>query len=614
MKVFNLLFALILAVGLFLPFAQPVQALSTTLAITGEGTLHSNTGYSGGTTDYANLNSDDGATSTWFPVNSEEYGYQTYHMQAFASSSTVDSVTLYLKTYHIIPQNYIYPEVYISGTSWYGAALSQESNCVGSTWILHSYTWNVNPTTGIAWTPAEVNAAEFGFRSLEGTGGCAAPIITYMYISVSYTGTAAPVVTTQAVSAITPTTATGNGNVTSDGDSAITERGTVYSLAADPTTGDTKDISAGTTGAFTTSIDTLTKGTFYHVRAYAINAIGTSYGADVEFTTVGDPTISTVAASLVSVTTARVNSQVTFDGAVGGGEACTVTFVYKTGSPYANYAAILAAGGTEVAAAGTYTVGQFPYYDLSSLTLGTLYSFAVKIENSTATPVYGSVMTFTTETGISDTSGLTAIPTSTTISLAWVKGAGSNYTLVRYSSSAYPATVADGVLGYLNTGNSVIITGLIPGTTYYVSAWGKTGASYSATPVNAITTTLAYDSAPSTTPKLVTPTPDSTWLQPPSATKASTIPVFGPLVQTNATAYNQPVEYLWYFIWMLVAVGAAIVVYIRGNYNFVLSFSVMIGIIGIGVWWYNIVAGMIVVVLAVIGIGWALVGFRRPGT
>jgi hypothetical protein len=95
----------------------------------------------------------------------------------------------------------------------------------------------------------------------------------------------APTVTTQDVTNITLTTATGNGNVTSDGGETITERGTCYSTTANPTTANTKDIAAGTTGAFTTSIDTLSNGTLYHVRAYAINSVGTSYGADKTFTT-----------------------------------------------------------------------------------------------------------------------------------------------------------------------------------------------------------------------------------------------------------------------------------------------------------------------------------------
>jgi len=120
------------------------------------------------------------------------------------------------------------------------------------------------------------------------TGELTAAEVLTVSTSGQYPFLSAPTVTTQAVSDIDKTTATGNGNVTADGGDTVTERGTVYSTSANPTTSDTKDTASGTTGAFTTSIDTLTKGTLYHVRAYAINSIGTSYGSDVTFTTKTD--------------------------------------------------------------------------------------------------------------------------------------------------------------------------------------------------------------------------------------------------------------------------------------------------------------------------------------
>lgn len=105
----------------------------------------------------------------------------------------------------------------------------------------------------------------------------------------------APTVTTQAVSDVGPTTATGNGNVTSDGGATVTERGVCVSTSANPTTADDKfTAAAGGTGAFTAAITGRTRGTLYHVRAYAINSEGTSYGADVEFTTTDPHSISGV--------------------------------------------------------------------------------------------------------------------------------------------------------------------------------------------------------------------------------------------------------------------------------------------------------------------------------
>lgn len=94
---------------------------------------------------------------------------------------------------------------------------------------------------------------------------------------------APPAITTQAVTDIAAATATGNGNVTSDGGQAITERGVCWSASLNPTTADSKAISAGTTGVFTASLTGLSSVTLYHVRAYAINSVGTSYGDDVTF-------------------------------------------------------------------------------------------------------------------------------------------------------------------------------------------------------------------------------------------------------------------------------------------------------------------------------------------
>ena len=93
----------------------------------------------------------------------------------------------------------------------------------------------------------------------------------------------APTVTTQAVTNIAALTATGNGNVTSDGGQTITERGVCWSTSVNPTTSDSKATSGGTTGAFSASLTGLSNATLYHVRAYAINSIGTSYGDDVTF-------------------------------------------------------------------------------------------------------------------------------------------------------------------------------------------------------------------------------------------------------------------------------------------------------------------------------------------
>ena len=95
-----------------------------------------------------------------------------------------------------------------------------------------------------------------------------------------------PVLTTDAVSSITATTATCGGNVTDDRNSGVTIRGVCWSTTTAPTTALSTKTSDGTgEGVFTSSLTGLAASTTYYVRAYATNGVGTSYGAEVSFTT-----------------------------------------------------------------------------------------------------------------------------------------------------------------------------------------------------------------------------------------------------------------------------------------------------------------------------------------
>ena len=94
-----------------------------------------------------------------------------------------------------------------------------------------------------------------------------------------------PTVTTQAVTSIVTTTATGNGVVADLGDSIVTQHGHCWNTTGTPTTSDSKTLNGDVTeiGPFTSAITGLTSGTLYYVRAYATNTGGTSYGGEVNF-------------------------------------------------------------------------------------------------------------------------------------------------------------------------------------------------------------------------------------------------------------------------------------------------------------------------------------------
>jgi uncharacterized protein (TIGR02145 family) len=103
---------------------------------------------------------------------------------------------------------------------------------------------------------------------------------------VSFTTTqiiAAATVSTTTVTTFTFNTATVGGDVSSDGNSTVTERGIYYGTSSSPeTTGTKLQIGSGT-GSFSSILLDLIPNTTYYVKAYAINSVSTSYGNDLTF-------------------------------------------------------------------------------------------------------------------------------------------------------------------------------------------------------------------------------------------------------------------------------------------------------------------------------------------
>ena len=96
----------------------------------------------------------------------------------------------------------------------------------------------------------------------------------------------APVIATDSIANITATSALPYGTVLNDGGSTIIARGICWSLNSNPTLNDNFTTTVGTIGYFQSLLSNLISGTTYHIRAYATNSIGTSYGTDLTFTTV----------------------------------------------------------------------------------------------------------------------------------------------------------------------------------------------------------------------------------------------------------------------------------------------------------------------------------------
>ena len=98
--------------------------------------------------------------------------------------------------------------------------------------------------------------------------------------SLSYT---TPTLSTTGISEITSSTAIAGGNITSEGGATVTSRGVCWSTLLNPTISDYKTSDGFGIGSFISNMTGLTPETFYHVRAYATNLVGTGYGDDITF-------------------------------------------------------------------------------------------------------------------------------------------------------------------------------------------------------------------------------------------------------------------------------------------------------------------------------------------
>lgn len=139
-------------------------------------------------------------------------------------------------------------------------------------------------------------------------------------------------VRTGEVSAITSNSAMCVGEVISDGDREVTERGICWKKGAYPTINDSH-VSKGTgVGPFSCSLTGLEPGVNYHVRAYAVNSAGTVYGEDVSFmTTATLPEVLITSIINVTSTSAYVYGSVR---STGGGSITEVGFSYKAEGDY----------------------------------------------------------------------------------------------------------------------------------------------------------------------------------------------------------------------------------------------------------------------------------------
>ena len=296
------------------------------------------------------------------------------------------------------------------------------------------------------------------------------------------TQTTATVSVTATPTSLTTTSAIGGGTISSNGGATITTSGLVWDASANPTIAlSTKTTDGTTSGTFTSSITGLTQGATYHVRAYATNYLGTSYGPDITFTTITTPTVSTTATvTSITGTTVIGGGTISTDG---GATVTTRGLVWGTSTGASTYSVTTGIG------TGTYTSS------LTGLTPATTYYVRAFATNSVGT-VYGPEVSFATlavEPAVSATSDATSITGSSATSGGTITANGG--ATVTVSGVVWSTTSTPTIALLTKTTNGTVtgtytssLSGLAPATLYYVRAYATNSIGTAYGPQSSFTT------------------------------------------------------------------------------------------------------------------------------
>lgn len=238
-------------------------------------------------------------------------------------------------------------------------------------------------TAVTAGLPGLTQGTTYHFRiKATNTGGTAyGDDLTFTTTSVAVD---VPTISTSAVTSIAQTSASGGGNITSEGGASVSAKGVCWSTSPDPTIADNKTSDGTGSGAFSSNLTGLAEGTLYHVRAYATNSFGTSYGEDRTFTTLKQPEASTTAATNIGSVSVTLNGTVNANNS-----STTVTFEYGL---TASYGITVNASQSPVTGSTATNVS----INITGLTPATTYHFRVAASSAGGTS-YGNDLTFVTK-------------------------------------------------------------------------------------------------------------------------------------------------------------------------------------------------------------------------
>lgn len=209
-------------------------------------------------------------------------------------------------------------------------------------------------------------------------------ILFLIFVSSCEEKPVSPVISTAAVTQISPTTAVSGGSIDDEGGAAIISKGVCWNTTDNPEITNNKTTEDSGPVSFASNLTNLTPNTIYFVRAYATNSAGTGYGSSVSFRTTGDKPVSTIANASEIMT-----SSATLSGTVNPNSlSTTVTFEYGLTT---SHGSSLVASQSPLNGDANGIVSVV----LSGLNPGKMYYFRIKAENSLGI-TYSNELSFNT--------------------------------------------------------------------------------------------------------------------------------------------------------------------------------------------------------------------------
>jgi uncharacterized protein (TIGR02145 family) len=281
---------------------------------------------------------------------------------------------------------------------------------------------------------------------------------------------------TNAATAVSTTSATSGGIITSDQGVTITAKGVCWNTSTNPTITNSKTSDGTGVSSYTSNLTGLTGSTTYYVRAYVTTSTGTTYADNtITFTTLAvhtAPVLTTAAASAVGLTNAYCGGTITSNGL----DPLTARGVCW--STTANPTIANSKTNDDSTSIVSFT------HKMTPLNAGTTYHVRAYATNVVGTG-YGNDVTFTTLT----VAGVPVLTTTAASSVAMTTAiGGGNITFdggasitergvcwgtAANPSIALPTKTSDGTSTGVYTSN---ISGLTTGVLYHIRAFATNSA------------------------------------------------------------------------------------------------------------------------------------------